>query len=134
MKFRQRLERFMYGRYGTDTLGKIVIWTALVVMIVNSFINSLILYLAELFLIGYSFFRMFSKNIGKRYQENRKFEILLNKFTSFFKLNKSKWRDRKTHVFTQCPHCKVNLRLPKIKGKHTVNCPKCHRKFDFNCK
>jgi len=134
MKFRQRLERFMYGRYGTDKLGIAIIWTALVVMIVNSFINSLILYLVELFLIGYSFFRMFSKNVGKRYQENRKFEILLNKFTSFFKLNKSKWRDRKTHVFTKCPYCKVNLRLPKTKGKHTVNCPKCHRKFDFNCK
>ena len=75
MKFRQRLERFMYGRYGTDKLSVVMVWTALVVMIVNSFINSLIIYLIELFLIGYAFFRMFSKNVGKRYQENKKFEV-----------------------------------------------------------
>jgi len=134
MKFRQRLERFMYGRYGTDKLSVVMVWTALVVMIVNSFINSLIIYLIELFLIGYAFFRMFSKNVGKRYQENKKFEAILNRFTSFFKLQRSKWRDRKTHVFTKCPHCKVNLRLPRKKGEHRVNCPKCHRTFEFKCK
>ena len=39
----------MYVRYGTDKLGMVIIWTALVVMIVNSFINFLILYLIELF-------------------------------------------------------------------------------------
>ena len=134
MNFRQRFERFMYGRYGTDKLSIVMIWTALCVMIVNSFIHSLILYLIQMLLLGYAFFRMFSRNVGKRYEENRKFEALLNKIIAFFKLRSSKWRDRKTHVFTKCPYCKVNLRLPKKKGKHTVNCPKCHKKFDFNCK
>ena len=69
MNFRQRFEKFMYGRYGTDRLGLVLLWTALILMLVNSFINSLIIYLVELFLIGYSFFRLFSKisekDIGK---------------------------------------------------------------------
>ena len=46
-KFKSKLYRFMYGRYGTDKLGMVIIWTALVVMIINSFINSLVLYLLE---------------------------------------------------------------------------------------
>lgn len=134
MKFRQRLEKFMYGRYGTDTLGMVLLWTALALMIINSFVNSLTVYLLELFLIGYSFFRFFSRNIGKRYQENEKFEKWLKKIKSYFKLRKAMWKDRKTHVYTKCPSCKVNIRLPKKVGKHTVNCPKCHTSFDFECK
>lgn len=134
MNFRQRLERFMHGRYGTDKLGMVIVWIALGVMIVNSFLGSFILYLIELFLIFYSFFRMFSKNIGKRYQENRKFEMIINKISSFFKLRKSKWKDRRAYVFTKCPHCKANLRLPRKKGQHIVNCPRCNKKFEFNCK
>ena len=134
MKFRQRLERFMYGRYGTDKLGAVLIWAALILMILNSFINSLVVYLAELFLIGYSFFRMFSRNLGSRHRENQKFEAFVAKLVALFKLYKTKWKDRKTHVFTKCPYCKVNLRLPRKKGQHTVNCPKCKRTFDFKCK
>ena len=134
MNFRQKFERFMYGRYGTDKLSIVMIWSALSVMIVNSFIHSLILYLIQMLMLGYSFFRMFSRNIAKRYEENRKFEVLINKIVSSFKLHRLKRKEKKTHVFTKCPHCRVNLRLPRKKGKHTVNCPKCHRKFEFNCK
>ena len=134
MNFRQRFEKFMYGRYGTDKLGTVLLWIALALMLINSFINSLIIYLVELFLICYSFFRLFSKNIGKRYKENEKFEKLLKRIKSFLKLYKAKWRDRKTHVYTKCPSCKVNIRLPRKAGKHTVNCPKCHKTFNFECR
>ena len=134
MKFRQRIERFMYGRYGADKFGNAIIWTALAVMIINSFINSLILYLIEAFLIGYCFFRMLSRNINSRYKENQKFEAIWGKIKSFFKLRASMWRDRRTHVFTKCPHCKANLRLPRKKGKHTVKCPRCHKSFEFKCR
>ena len=45
-------------------------------------------------------------------------------------LQKSKHRDRKTHVFRKCPACKSVLRLPRQKGKHTVRCPRCQHRFD----
>lgn len=134
MNFRQKFERFMYGRYGTDKLSVVMIWSSLSVMIVNSFINSLVLYIIQMLLLGYAFFRMFSRNVGKRYEENRKFEVLIGKILSSLKLHRLKQKEKKTHVFTKCPHCKVNLRLPRKKGKHTVNCPKCHKRFEFNCK
>ena len=42
---------------------------------------------------------------------------------------RDKWTFRKTHVFKKCPGCKAVLRLPRKKGKHTVNCPHCHKNF-----
>ncbi|MFR2916862.1 MAG: hypothetical protein ACLTKQ_08005 [Acutalibacteraceae bacterium] len=42
---------------------------------------------------------------------------------------RDKWAFRKTHVFKKCPGCKAVLRLPRKKGKHTVNCPHCHKNF-----
>ena len=43
----------------------------------------------------------------------------------FFVLRKNKFRDRKTHVYRKCPHCKAQIRLPKVKGEHKCACPKC---------
>ena len=130
MKFRQRLEKFMYGRYGVDKFGIVLLCTALALMIVNSFVHSLFIYLLEIFLLVYHFFRSFSRNIAKRYRENEKFEETIKKINSFFKLRKAIWKDRKTHVYRKCKFCKAVLRLPKVKGKHTVVCPKCKKRFD----
>ncbi|MBR5515382.1 MAG: hypothetical protein IKU52_04190 [Clostridia bacterium] len=54
----------------------------------------------------------------------------LSKINGFLKLSKNKFRDRKTHVYRQCPCCKANLRLPKAKGIHTVKCPRCFARFE----
>ncbi len=134
MGLKDRFIKFMHGRYGSDKLGLFLLYTALVIMIVNAFINSFILFIMELAVIGYSFFRIFSKNVQKRYRENLIFEKIWNKIMGFFRLKIKMWQDRKTHVFVKCPRCKANLRLPKIKGEHTVRCTKCNNRFDFKCK
>lgn len=128
--FRERITRFFYGRNGFDTLAKGAWWTALVLMLVNLFVGSLLLWLLELILYTYSIFRVMSKNCIKRQKENRRFQKIIGAPKRFFRLRKNKWRDRKTHVYRKCPKCKNVLRLPKSKGQHTVNCPCCHRKFD----
>ena len=122
----------MYGRYGSDTLNKVllVIYVIEVIMItvLSLFVNptplwmSLAYFALSLLLIFVIFFRMFSRNIQKRRREN-------DKFCGFFKLRRNKFRDRKTHVYKKCPHCKAVLRLPKAKGKHTVICPRCKNRF-----
>jgi len=121
----------MYGRYGSDTLNKvlIIIYTVVVVVstVLSLFIDSVwfsFAYFAiSITLIYVIFFRMFSRNIQKRRREN-------DKFCGFFKLRRNKFRDRKTHVYKKCPHCKAVLRLPKAKGKHTVICPRCKNRFN----
>lgn len=129
--FTQRIVNFMYGRNGYDKLGRFVLILYLFFAVVNIFLNSIIVMAIETLLMVYSVFRFMSKNIYKRRNENEKYCCVENKIIGFFKLQRNKWRDRKTHVYRKCPQCKKTLRLPKRKGEHTVNCPVCHNRFDI---
>lgn len=129
MKFRDKLIRFFYGRNGNDALNQLLFWLYFALLLLNIFIGSIVLWIVELLLIALYLFRALSKNLYRRQAENRRFLKILHKFTGFFKLQKNKFRDRKTHVFRTCPNCRAVLRLPKKKGKHSVNCPQCHKSF-----
>lgn len=131
-KLKDKLVRFMYGRYGNDNLNRTLVIVYLVLAFIGMFLHGIakITVLAvSLVTVYFVFFRMFSKNIYKRSAENRKFLTLKTNFKNFFKLKKSMWRDRKTHSYKKCPYCKAVLRLPKKKGEHRVDCPKCKREF-----
>ncbi|MBQ9806422.1 MAG: hypothetical protein IJW49_07965 [Clostridia bacterium] len=134
MSFRERLYRFFSGRNGSDALGRTVLFAALALDIANLFLNSLILYFVAMLLLAYSFFRMFSRNIYKRQVENQRFCRFFRPIKNFFVLKKNKRRDRKTHVYQKCPHCKKVLRLPRVSGEHTVRCPCCRHRFEMKIK
>ena len=68
---KEKLIRFMYGRYGMDSLGKFTIITGLVTMILASWNGSLILSVISWACIIFTYFRMFSRNIYKRSSENQ---------------------------------------------------------------
>lgn len=120
----------MYGRYGTDTLGNVMLVSYIAVIILYTFIGffvDVIWFDVAVWLISTAlaitvFYRMFSRKIAKRRRENER-------FCGFFKLLKNRFKDRKTHVYRKCPECKAVLRLPKAKGKHTVVCPRCKKRF-----
>ena len=128
--FKNRLYSFMYGRYGMDTLGRCMLIAYIVILfvytILSIFVNDisfhLITWAISLTLFAVIFSRMFSRKIAKRRRENEK-------FCGYFKLKKSKFRDRKTHVYRKCPDCGATLRLPRAKGKHPVVCPRCKNRF-----
>lgn len=128
-KFRNKIAQFMYGRYGVDTLYHVIFASALVLMIVNAFVGSIILSIFELLLVFLALFRFFSRNIYKRQRENQVFCRFFRRIKGWFVLQRNKFKNRKTHVFRKCPNCKNQLRLPKQKGEHTVNCPCCKNKF-----
>jgi len=133
MKFKERIYRFMYGRYGADSFSRFMI----VVYIINLFLSAIIqntvadiiLWLFNIILMILMFFRIFSKNIYKRQYENGKYLRIKNKILEFFRYIGNKWKFRKTHVYRKCPSCKTKLKLPKKKGKHRVRCPKCSNNF-----
>ena len=127
---RERIAGFMAGRYGTDRLYHFLLAICSILIIINIFANSFILSILESALIIYTFYRVMSRNVYKRQQENEKFIKFIDKPKKFFNLQKCKVRDRETHVYRKCPACKNNLRLPKEKGKHTVVCPCCKNRFD----
>lgn len=129
-KFKNKLYSFMYGRYGSDTLGKALLWiytglvllTMILSLFISSFALNIVFFIISLILIWFIFFRMFSRNIAARKRENEK-------FCGFFRLIRNRFRDRKTHVYRKCPSCHAVLRLPKAKGKHNVVCPRCKNRF-----
>ena len=130
MRFRERIARFMYGRYGGDNLNNFLLIAVAILMVVNIFVNSLVMYVVYMVLWCWTFFRMLSRNVYKRRAENEKFMKLWKPIKNELKLMKNKHRDRKTHVYKKCPKCKAVLRLPKQKVKHTVKCPKCSERFE----
>ena len=76
-RLREKFQRFMIGRYGMDQLGQFMVWAVLVLIVINLFVRaslpSTILDTLELVGLITMYFRMFSKNVGKRYQENQVF-------------------------------------------------------------
>ncbi len=127
---REKITSFMVGRYGVDRLYYFLLALCFIIIVINLFANSLILSLIESAVLIYAFYRVLSRNIYKRQQENEKFIKIIEKPKGFINLQKCKKRDKKTHVYRKCPSCKNNLRLPKQKGEHTVVCPCCKHRFD----
>lgn len=121
----------MSGRYGADTLSKVMLWVyigwvifcTIVSLFTDSIWFSLFYYVTSGAMMIWMFFRMFSRNIVARRREN-------DRFCGFFKLRRNKFRDRKTHVYRKCHSCNAMLRLPKAKGKHYVVCPRCKKRFE----
>ena len=70
-KLREKLAKFMYGRYGSDKLNMFLLVILLVCAGINLFLRngyfSMLLSSWELLLIILIYYRMFSRNIQKRY-------------------------------------------------------------------
>lgn len=120
-RLRQGLQRFMMGRYGTDKLNMAILGAGLLVCVISIFIPlapvNLLLTLLSYGLMGLAIFRCLSRNTYKRYQENRKYLMLLQRF-----------KDRE-HRYFDCPRCRQQVRVPRKKGKIAISCPKCGEKF-----
>lgn len=131
---KEKLQRFMIGRYGTDSFSRFLVGAAFACIIINliipkQFIRE-ILSTLTLGLLVYLYFRMFSRNCTKRYQENVKFLQIKSQVLKPFLRSKSHMQDRKTnHIYT-CPSCKQKIRIPKGKGRICITCPKCHTQFE----
>lgn len=124
------LRRFMVGRYGPDELSFAFLFLFAVIWILSLFFPSQIWFYVELVLLVLCYFRMFSKNIFKRSQENARFLRYYDPVRFRVQHMKKRFQDRKTHKYFKCPNCSQELRVPKGKGEITITCPKCKTKFD----
>ena len=124
-----RFNRFMYGRYGADSLYYTLLIVFLLLGFINTFLRSYILLVAADVLFIWALFRYFSKNIYQRREENRRFLDIIAKIKRFFKLNRDRIRDFKVCRYRKCRYCKSILRLPMRRGSHSVRCPRCQKSF-----
>ena len=69
---RNRFQQFMYGRYGMDQLNRFLSTVALIILVVSMFIRRPIVEIVALALLFWCYYRMFSKNISKKFLEIKK--------------------------------------------------------------
>lgn len=134
MSFKEKIYRFMSGRYGVDAFYKFLMILDIIIIIINAFVSSLWISIIAYLIMGYAIFRIMSRNILKRQAENRFYLNIKWKITSFFRslFKSKKTNDKKTHIFRICPNCKAKIRLPRKKGPHKVRCPRCQVLFDVH--
>ncbi len=150
-----RFRQFMYGRYARMdrvNIALIIGWVAIALIrnilgIVFKFSGFMmpagmpdtgwgariilaVLFGLEMACIVIFILRLFSKNISKRTEEDRRFTDWLHSFNdpnSFRNKRKNAHRDGK-ELF-KCPVCKKTIRVPMGRGKIEITCPNCKEKF-----
>ena len=116
---KDKLNRFMQGRYGVDNFARFTLGVALFVIVVGSFMRQNaaggVLDTVGFILIIYTYFRILGYT---------------QKIRSRFTREKNMMEQRKTHHIYTCPGCGQKIRIPRGKGqKVEIECPKCHEKF-----
>lgn len=132
-----RFKQFMQGRYGVDQLSNGLMFLFLILILLGIITQISIFTFLAIIPVVYSYFRMFSKNFSKRYNENRIYTNFMSPYYNFTdklkrKMQKkmNRMKSKKTHRYFKCPNCKQELRVPKGHGVVTITCPKCHTEFD----
>lgn len=136
MGFFQRMAnamaRFMYGRNGMDQLNRALLIAYLILYFAGSIIAGIlksdllasIINLAVNIMMVVILFRMFSKNLYKRREENQKWVNWWWCIKSSNAGAKARHAD-KDHKYFTCKSCKTICRVPVGKGKIIITCPKC---------
>ena len=144
--FREKIYRFMYGRYGTDELYYFLfflfflIWVVQLILVafmpkgLASTVVSLIFNILTFLIIFFMIFRTMSRNIYKRRRENEIYLKVRRATSRFFKRNTSTKTtsrniDTAEFIFRDCTKCGATLRLRRNPGKHKVKCPRCSHSF-----
>lgn len=120
-KLRAGLVRFMYGRYGTDKLNTTILVSgviaSLLALLIPFAMPKILITLISYGLMVWAICRSLSRKTYKRYEENRKYLMFLQRL-----------KDRQ-HRYYDCPRCRQQVRVPRGKGKIAITCPKCKEKF-----
>ncbi len=129
---RQKLAQFMIGRNGNDELNRFLLAADMILILLSLLFSRGIgraFSPLALILLGLTYYRMFSRDLMRRSDENYKYLQLKDKVLSSFRVKKEQWAQRKDYKFFVCPACKTTLRVPKGRGKIKIVCRKCGNSF-----
>ena len=107
---KEKFMRFMQGRNGVDQFARFTMGVALAAIVLTLFTGTrsgigAFLDLFGMAAIVYTYFRIFSKNISKRYQENQKYLQMTDKLRARFQKEKRMMSQRKDYHIYSCPGC-----------------------------
>lgn len=118
---REKIARFMYGRYGVDQFSKFIMGVVMVLMILNLFFRTPVITLLLWAGIIFVYYRMFSKNHARCIAQNQWYLAQVRKLGCY--------KDIRTHHIYTCKSCRQKIRIPRGKGKIMIRCPRCGYEF-----
>ena len=122
----------MIGRNGNDDLNRFLLGLDIILILFAVLFRNTV---ARLFsslaivLLVLIYFRMLSKDLMRRTDENAKYLRIKEQVFGFFRFRKEQWVQRKDYKFFVCPACKATLRVPRGRGKIKIMCRKCGNSF-----
>ena len=129
---RERFARFMAGRNGNDQLNNFLLAVDVALLLLSTiFAKSVgrVLNPIVLVLLALVYFRMLSRNVYKRREENGRYLRAKAKVQAAFRVRRERWVQRKDYKFFSCPSCKAVMRVPRGRGKIRIVCRKCGTSF-----
>lgn len=125
---REKLYHFMQGRHGADQFNRFLMILAIICFAFSLF-GLRIFYIFGIAIFIYAYFRVFSRNIYKRREENYTYIKYEYKLRQRFLTWKQDMQQRKIYHIYRCPSCKQKIRVPRGKGRIEIRCPKCSQTF-----
>ena len=129
---REKIARFMAGRNGNDQLNRFLLLVDIVLLLIAAIFKDGIgryVYPFVFVLLAYAYFRMLSRNVYKRREENGKYIRARYKVSAALRVRHERWVQRKDYKFFTCPSCRTALRVPRGKGQIRIVCRKCGTSF-----
>lgn len=125
---RQRTARFMAGRNGNDAFNRFLLVCDLILILLSALLGGPFFLLAVALLV-YIYFRMLSRSVYRRQDENSRYLKARYKVQSKLRLAAERWKQRRDYKFFVCPSCRATLRVPKGRGRIKIVCRKCGASF-----
>ena len=122
----------MAGRNGNDELNRFLLAVDMVLILLSVIFSrgvGRILSPIALVLLGVTYYRMLSRDLIRRSDENARYFRIRERVLSALRVRKEQWVQRKDYKFFVCPACKATLRVPKGRGKIKIVCRKCGNSF-----
>lgn len=123
------LKHLMAGRYGSDQLSFFLLLVYLVLSLLSALPFLRLLNWLALAVLLWDVYRIFSRRIDRRRAENARFLALAGPVIRWCRMRLTICRD-KEHRYFKCPNCGQYLRVPRGKGRITINCRNCGVSFE----
>ena len=122
--------RFMVGRNGVDNMSWHAMWASIILSLATTIFGlGAIFSLLSSALMVYAIFRVLSRNVAKRREENQRYIEFTEKIVREVKQFFLRLKGMKTHKYFRCPSCRNRLRMKRGSGEKTITCPVCRNQF-----
>lgn len=125
-----KLAEWLRGRNGSDELSTCALVVAIVLVAANMLLHSFLVSVIALALMAYAWWRMSSKDLEARENENGVFVEFLGPMRSWVQSPAQAVAETRAYKHIKCPECGQRVRVPRGKGKVRITCPKCHNTFE----